>query len=95
MLPTILELSFVGFRTSATETASEVIEFLATAPHEQAVIDFHVSERAQARLQRLLALNSAGLLSEEEQHELDELEQIEHILFMLKTNIFEKLPHQN
>jgi hypothetical protein len=50
-------------------------------------LTFHVSERAQARLQRLLALNEAGLLGEDEQRELDELEQIEHIMVMLKAQL--------
>lgn len=86
-LPVILELSFVGFKTLATATATEVIEFLSSAPKPQDVLTFHVSERAQARLQRLLALNEAGLLGEDEQRELDELEQIEHIMVMLKAQL--------
>lgn len=58
-LPTILELSLVGFRTLATETATEIIQFLSTNPSPQQVLDYHVSERAQLRLRRLLALNEA------------------------------------
>jgi hypothetical protein len=34
-----------------------------------------------------LALNGAGLVSEEEQQELDELQQIEHIIIMLKAQL--------
>jgi len=40
---------------------------------------------AQERLRRLLALNEAGMLSAEEQAELDEIEQIEHIMTLLKA----------
>jgi len=43
-----------------------------------------VSERSQQRLRRLPALNQSGLLSEEEQAELEELEALEHIVAMRK-----------
>ena len=86
-LPTVLELSLVGFQTVAAATATEVIQFLSQDPTPQAVLDYHVSERAQTRLRRLLALNAAGMLGEAEQQELDELQRIEHILLMLKAQI--------
>ena len=50
-----------------------------------------MSKRAQERLRRLLALNGAGMLGEMEQLELDEIQQIEHIMIMLKTQIAEEL----
>ena len=84
-LPTIIELSLVGFKTPATETATEVIEFLSTNPSPQEVLEYHISERGQARLQRLLAWNEVGLLSGAEQRELDELQRLEHIIIMLKA----------
>jgi len=34
-----------------------------------------------------LALNAAGLLGEEEKQELDELQQIEHIIIILKAQL--------
>ncbi|MEZ4658129.1 MAG: hypothetical protein R2911_11190 [Caldilineaceae bacterium] len=93
-IPTVLELSLAGFRTLATETATEIVEFLATSPSPQEIFHYHVSERAQDRLQRLLALNSAGLLGESEQLELDELEKIEHILISLKARLAAQNNHQ-
>lgn len=84
-LPTVLELSFVGFRTPATQTASKVIAFLSTNPTPQEVLGYHATERAQTRLQQLLALAKAGMLGETEQQELDELEKIEHILNYAKS----------
>ena len=90
-LPTILELSLVGFKTLATGTATEIIRFLSTNPSSQEVLDHQVSKRAQERLRRLLALNEAGMLGEIEQLELDEIQQIEHIMIMLKTQIAEEL----
>lgn len=86
-LPTIIELSLVGCKTLATRTASEVIEFLLNNPSAQEVIGYHVSDEAQVRLRRLLALNEAGILAESEQLELDELQKIEHIIVMLKARI--------
>lgn len=86
-LPTLLELSLLGFRTRAAATASEVVDFLAANPTAEAVRGYHVSEEAQLRLRRLLTLNGEGLLGEEEQRELDELAQLEHTLVMLKARI--------
>jgi len=86
-LPTVLELTFVGCKTVAAATATEVLEFLAQSPTPEDVLAYHASARAQSRLQRLLALNVAGLLSEDEHQELDELQQIEHIIIMLKAQL--------
>lgn len=90
-LSPILELSLIGFQTAAVATASEIIEFLASDPSPQEVINYHVSARGQERLQRLLALNSAGLLSAEEDRELDELTKIERIFSLLKARVAAKL----
>ena len=84
-LPTVLELSLIGFKTPAVQTASEIIAFLSAGPSPAGVALYTVSGRAQERLRRLLALNEAGLLSLEEQTELDEIEQIEHVMILLKA----------
>lgn len=83
-LPTVLELSLAGFKTPAAQTVSELIGFLSKGPTPKRVASYKVSERSQQRLRRLLALNQSGLLSEEEQAELEELETLEHIVTMLK-----------
>ena len=46
-LPTILELSLVGFKTPAAETAGELIDFLSEAPSRRKLLIYHVSNRAQ------------------------------------------------
>jgi hypothetical protein len=94
-VPTILELSFIGCRTLAAETVTEITEFLSTNPSPQEVLDYHTSERAQKRLRRLLALNEAGMLGEAEQHELDELEKIEHKMILLKAQLRKKLKEKD
>ena len=93
-LPTVLEISLVGCQTVAAATATEVIQFLSQDPTPQAVLAYHVSEQAQARLQRLLALNAGGLLGEEEHLELDELQRIEHVLIMLKAQVAQQLQQE-
>lgn len=93
-LPTIIELSLVGFKTLATATATEVIEFLSRNPSPSEVLSFHVSDESQERLQRLLALNSAGMLAEPEQLELDELQRLEHIVVMLKAQVAKQVQSQ-
>ena len=86
-LPTIIELSLIGFKTLATTAAAEVIEYLSKNPSPQEVLDYHVSDSAQSRLQRLLTLNEASLLAATEQLELDELQRLEHVVIMLKARI--------
>ncbi len=94
-LPTVLELSLIGFKTPAVQTASEIIEFLAKGPTTNEVMAYHVSDRAQERLGRLLSINEAGLASEEERVELDEIEKIEHVMILLKAQAQEKLTQAN
>jgi len=89
-LPTVLELTLIGFKTPAVQTASEIIAFLSNGPSPTEVIAYTVSERAQQRLNRLLALNEVGLLSTEEQAELDEIEQIEHVMILLKAKMYKQ-----
>ncbi len=90
-LPTVLELSLVGFKTPAAETVAELISFLSKGPSPRQVADYKVSKRSQERLRRLLALNQSGLLSPEEQAELDELETFEHLITLLKAQAHEEL----
>ena len=94
-LPTIIELSLIGFKTVATATATEVIQFLSRNPSPQELLDYHVSKSAQSRLQRLLTLNQAGMLSESEQLELDELQHLEHTIIMLKTRVANQLQKES
>jgi glutamate/tyrosine decarboxylase-like PLP-dependent enzyme len=94
-LPTVLELSLVGFKTVAAATATEVIEFLSQDPTPQDILNYHASDRAQTRLQRLLTLNAVGMLGETEQLELDELQRIEHIIIMLKAQVTRQMQRES
>jgi hypothetical protein len=89
-LPTILELSLLTLKTPAAQTVSEFIEFLSTNPSGQAVLDYHGTTRFQERVNRLLELNRAGMISETELKELDEFLLLEHSMIALKTSLLEK-----
>lgn len=94
-LPAVLELSLARLKTPAAQTSSEIVDFLLSNPTQDDVLAYHASDQAQRRLQRLLALNEASLLSEEEQAELAELEQLEHIIIMLKAQVFDQIQQGN
>ncbi len=90
-LPVILELGLLGCRTQAAAAAVEMIELLTRNPTPQQVLEYHVSEATQERSRRLLALNEAGLLGQDEQQELDELDRLEHLVVMLKARLAQDL----
>lgn len=94
-LPLVLELSLARLTTAARTTANEIIDFLLGNPQTEQFMHYHVSERAQTRLQQLLALNAADLLGSAEQLELDEMQRIEHILIMAKAQIASQAPRKN
>lgn len=86
-LPTIMALNLAKFQTPAKQVAHEIVEFLWGGPSSEAVSNLYLSPTATKRLQRLLTLNEANLLEAEEQLELDELEEIDYIVSMLKIDI--------
>lgn len=68
---------------------NELLEFLMSAPAPQAVIAFHASEEAQARLQELLDRNREGRLSDDEHAELEEASQLNHFMMLLKAKAYQ------
>lgn len=86
-VPTVLEVGLLALKTPAVETAGELVEFLAINPSPQEVQAYHVSKRAQVRMNRLLTLNQAGALGEAEQRELDELIKLEYLIIILKSGL--------
>ena len=84
-LPTMIELSMVGFRSPSTAQASaEVIKFLSNNPLPQDVLDYFISDELQERLDYLLDLNGEGEIDEEQRQELKEWRKFNHIATMLK-----------
>lgn len=86
----VLEISLLGLKTPATQIAADLVTFLASGPTPADVMAYQASTAMQERARRLRALNTAGLLSESEQAELDELAQIEHLVVLLKAQAYEQ-----
>jgi hypothetical protein len=62
-----------------------ILNFLATKPTPQQIVDFRPTPEMQERLRTLLTRSKAGELTPVEQKELDEYERIEHLVIMLKA----------
>jgi hypothetical protein len=62
-----------------------VLDFLISNPTPQQLLDFKPTAAMQARLQELVGKYRSGNVTLSEQQELDEYEQIEHLLVMLKA----------
>ncbi|MBI5931678.1 MAG: hypothetical protein HY862_20380 [Chloroflexi bacterium] len=73
----------------------EVLDFLATNPTPQQIIDFRASEMLQERLRYLLDQNREGVLTTQENSELDEMQHMNHFMAMLKARVRIKLMEQN
>ena len=63
----------------------EVIDFLAAGTTPEALIAFRPSASVQERIADLLSRNQDGTLSSEEQSELDDFLQLEHLLILAKA----------
>ena len=73
-------------RFSAT-LFEELAAFFASAPNQQAILDFRPSQTAMDRASELLERNRQNQLSEEACEELNQFEQAEHLMRMIKARI--------
>lgn len=64
---------------------SEVIDFLASGPSSQRIIDFQPSEDVTARVSELLNKNRASTLTAAENAELDQYEILDYLLTLVKA----------
>jgi hypothetical protein len=64
----------------------EVYCFLASAPSREQILAFRPSNLTQERVNHLLEASKEGHISQEEEAELDEFEQVEHFVRMLKLH---------
>ena len=62
-----------------------ILNFLASKPTPEQIAAFRPTPEMQERLRTLLTRSKAGALTPAEQQELDEYEQIEHLVIMLKA----------
>ncbi len=90
-LPEIIELGLREITRSQTGLHSEVIEFLAGGPDPQAIINFRPSLEAQTRITELLTKNQSGALSSDEQAELDQYENLDYLMTLVKAQARRRL----
>lgn len=83
-LPELLTLSLQQPTLSA-HIYRYILNFLASNPTPEQITAFSPTAEMQARLRTLLERHKAGELTTQERLELDEYEQIEHLVIMLKT----------
>ena len=88
-LPEILEL---GLRQLTTiQGYSEVIEFLASGPTPQALVEYHPSPKVQERVRELLEKNRGNSLTTSEQSELDQYESLDLFMTLVKARARQRL----
>lgn len=68
-----------------TPMCLEVIDFIAAGPTPDRIAAYHPSEAAQERAMELLRRNSSGELLPEEEAELDDYMQFEHLMRLIKA----------
>jgi hypothetical protein len=83
-LPELLRLGLMA-GNSSTDIYKYVLDFIVTNPSHDEVMKFKPTTAMQARLKALLAKSAAKQLSLAEEQELNEYEQIEHLIVMLKS----------
>jgi hypothetical protein len=84
----LLEIMELGLREiSPTKYGlhSEIIDFLASGPSPQRIIDFQPSENVTARVAELLSKNRANTLTEAESAELDQYETLDYLMTLVKA----------
>jgi hypothetical protein len=64
--------------TQTISIMDEVVGFLASTPTPEQILAFHPSEMAQERLHYLLDQNRNGVLTAEENVELEEMSRLNH-----------------
>jgi len=87
-LAEILELGLREFHAAAQggfEGAGEVLEFLATLPAPEEILQLRPSERLQHRIEELLEKSRAGELTLQDEQEWERFQYLEHLVRMAKT----------
>jgi hypothetical protein len=89
-LPELLERSLRQSDVSA-QVYRHILDFLASNPTPTEIAAFRPTPEMQERLRVLLDRSKSGSLTPEESQELDDYEQIEHLVIMLKAGNFRHL----
>lgn len=94
-LPDILEAGLRQNRSLSLRAYSQALEFLATAPRPEEILDFRPSPAIQTEVARLLQRSKAGSLLPEEEAELDRIGDLEHMIMALKARARQQLGRAN
>ena len=70
---------------SATKSYEEIIDFIAAGTTPEAVVAFRPSESVQQRAAELVNRAKEGTISTEDESELEDYLQLEHIMIMAKA----------
>ena len=70
---------------SAAKSYDEIIDFIAAGTTPGAVVAFRPSDSVQQRVAELVERSKDGSISSEEQSELEDYLQLEHIMIMAKA----------
>lgn len=68
-----------------TKSYEEIIDFIAAGTTPEAVVAFHPSDSVQRRVAELVQRSKDASISAEEQSELEDYLQLEHIMIMAKA----------
>lgn len=71
--------------STASPAYLELVDFIAAGMTPETLIAFRPSEAAQGRVQNLVSRKRDGFLTPDEEGELEEFLQLEHILILAKA----------
>jgi len=83
-LPELLALSLEQPAIPA-KLYRDILSFLASDPSPEKILAFRPAPEIIERLKTLLARETAGEITQTEKEELEEFEQIEHLMVMIKA----------
>jgi hypothetical protein len=84
----LAEIIEQGLATRQSKTSGlwrEVVAFLARGPRPEEILAFRPSTRQVERSRELLLRNREGLLSTEEEAELEEMASLDHFMMLVKA----------
>jgi hypothetical protein len=74
--------------TKTIKVYDEIVDFIASGTTPQSIIDFHLSETAQERLEDLVHNAKSNELTKEDKRELEKYLVLEHILRLAKAKAY-------
>jgi hypothetical protein len=81
----VLELGLRELTPSRNALSEEIIEFLASGPTPEEIIDFRPTREVIGRVQDLLDKNQESTLNPDEEAELDEYEKLDYLMTLIKA----------